>query len=186
MGRKDPPMPLAIRTDSSKSNGVNENYPPQTSGSHESPNTPRYFFGKASKSTEDLHQMQSSAQNNAPYPQTSRMPDMPSHNFEQSSASAHAGQPDGYGHAYNEHEKVPTPPAQNSPQKSGGFFSSFKPGGNKKQNDSKRPGTRDNLQSRDAEHQLNQAATAADLGSEDSKFSTHSLWTTERESAELT
>ena len=158
MARKDPPQPLSPQT-----NSANNNNPigrgPQSATSLKSPTSPRPFFRKShSQSSENIHQPKSEgSQPQLPYPEISMMP---------VSTDVEMSQP-GLGNQ----AKVSTPPAQNSPQKNSFFgFNKSKSSNKLQQNETRRPATRDQLQSREHDFQLQQSATTGDMRFDNSKF----------------
>lgn len=157
MARKDPPQPL------SQTNSANNNNPiargPQSATSLKSPTSPRPFFGQShSKSSENIHQHRpQESQPQLPYPETSVMP---------ASMDVEMSQP-----GLGDQPKVATPPAQNSPQKNSFFgFNKSKSSNKLQQNETRRPATREQLQSRDNDLQLQQSATTGDIRADNSKF----------------
>ena len=148
---------------SPQTNSANNNNPigrgPQSATSLKSPTSPRPFFGKShSKSSENIHQhIPQGSQPQLPYPETSMMP---------ASTDVEMSQP-GLGNQ----PKVATPPAQNSPQKNSFFgFNKSKSSNRLQQNEIRRPATRDQLQSRDNDFQMQQSATTGDMRADNSKF----------------
>ena len=163
MVRKDPPQPLSAQTNSANNeNSIGRGPQSATSlKSSTSPTSPKQFFGKShSKSSENIHHQPQDSQTQLPYPETSMMPH---------SMDVEMSLPDGARQL--EQPKVSTPPGlASSPQKNSFFgFNKSKFSNKLQQSDTRRPATRDQLQSRENEFQLQHSTTSADIRSENSK-----------------